>query len=454
MTLDKYFSTMKTLTDKKPATINGEKELYGYKLPKEWKIVTLGEIFRVINTNTRKIRIEPDKEYKLIVTRLYAKGVELKEIKKGSQIKAKYMYVVKEGDFIFSKINIKKGALGFIPPELDGAVVTTEHPILRLDEKKANKKFVFYYLSQPFIWNEFKRRSKGFADKSRTKINEFLEVKIALPPLEEQHKIVYVLDTIKHAIEVQDRLLDTLNELKRALMNRLFTKGLDLNQPTKQTEIGEIPAHWKVLSLGDILVKIQYGLSMKGHKDSNGYPMLRMNNIVDGRIILNDLQYVKIDYKTLIKFKLEKGDLLFNRTNSPDLVGKTAIFDIDGTYVFASYLIRLRVNSRMANPYFINYYLNWDKTQIRIKKLASRGVSQANVSATKLKTLKIALPPLDEQEQIVNILRTIDERISIIKKKRSALQELFDVMLHKLMTGQIRVTNLDEIYSSKRPSGV
>ena len=86
MTLDKYFSTMKTLTDKKPATINGEKELYGYKLPKEWKIVTLGEIFRVINTNTRKIRIEPDKEYKLIVTRLYAKGVELKEIKKGSQI--------------------------------------------------------------------------------------------------------------------------------------------------------------------------------------------------------------------------------------------------------------------------------------------------------------------------------------------------------------------------------
>ena len=447
MTLDRFF---KINIIKR----NLDKEIFQeYEVPSNWKILRFKDILDEVDIRVYQVSSSGNIEvYSLTKdrglipqTKRFKKRVATEDI-------SKYK-VVKKGWLVYNPFVIWEGAITVL---LDKNIVAVS-PVYLTWRPRNNvmPRFLYYLAKTRYLLSQFQRYASGAVNRRRSiKKSDFLNIEIPIPPLEEQAKIVYVLDTIRQAIDVQDRLLYTFNELKRALMNRLFTKGLDPNQSTKQTEIGEIPAHWKVLSLGDILVKIQYGLSMKGHKDNSGYPLLRMNNIVDGRIILNDLQYVKIDYKTLIKFKLEKGDLLFNRTNSPDLVGKTAIFDIDGTYVFASYLIRLRVNSRMANPYFINYYLNWDKTQIRIKKLASRGVSQANVSATKLKTLKIALPPLDEQEQIANILRTIDEKISIIEKKRSILQELFDVMLHKLMTGQIRVSNLDEIYSSKRPSGM
>jgi len=229
-----------------------EKELYGYKLPEDWDIVELGEIFQEVSKKERKIKIEGDKEYMLILTKLYAKGVELKEIKRGEEIKAKEMYVVKKGDFIFSKIRAKQGAFGFISKELEGAVVSSEHPILGLDRTIANELFVFYYLSQPIVWEEFRKYSKGFGDKTRTKVPEFLSVKIALPPLEEQKKIAYVLRTIQRAIEHQDKIIEITRGLKKSLMHRLFTKGLDVNQPTKQTDIGEVPEHWELKQIKNI----------------------------------------------------------------------------------------------------------------------------------------------------------------------------------------------------------
>ncbi len=420
-----------------------KKELYGYELPVDWNVVELGKIFREVNKRDRKIRIEDDKDYKLILTRLYAKGVELKEIKSGKEIKADYMYIVKEGDFIFSKINIKKGAFGFIPPELSGAVVSSEHPILKINESSALRDYIFYYLSQPRLWDEFRRQSKGFADKSRTKVPEFLSVKIPLPPLEEQKKIVYVLKTIQRAIEQQDKIIETTKELKKSLMHRLFTKGLDASQPTKQTEIGEVPEHWELIKFNKIITDSKYGLSIRGNKEKKGYPMIRMNNLIDGGLYLDDLQYVEIDTDTFKKFKLEKGDILFNRTNSIDLVGKTTVFDVDGDYVYASYLIRLKLNTSQAFPYFVNYYLNWDITQVRLKSIASKGVSQANISATRLKEFLMVLPPLEEQKQIAQILQTVDRKIEIAKKKKEALQNFFKTMLHKLMTAQIRVEELE-----------
>jgi len=94
-------------------------------------------------------------------------------------------------------------------------------------------------------------------------------------------------------------------------------------------------------------------------------------------------------------------------------------------------------------PWFLNYYFNWDETQRRLKLLASRGVSQSNISATKLKGFVIPLPPLPEQHQIAHILTTVDNKIEAEQQRKSALQTLFQTMLHLLMTGRVRVKDLE-----------
>ena len=108
-----------------------------------------------------------------------------------------------------------------------------------------------------------------------------------------------------------------------------------------------------------------------------------------------------IDAKEAGKYRLSKGDLLFNRTNSFEHVGRTGIFSLDGDYVFASYLIRLIIKRDLAEPEFVNAYMNTKAFQTGVKSLASRAVGQSNISASSLAGYQIPLPPLPEQRRIV-----------------------------------------------------
>jgi type I restriction enzyme S subunit len=304
--------------------------------------------------------------------------------------------------------------------------------------------FMDYLLRTPLLLNSYLSRASGVVNRRRSvSKTDFLSISIPLPPYLEQQKIAKILDAIQNAIQQQDKIIETTKKLKKSLMQKLFTEGL-YGEELKEIKIGLIPKNWKVVRLGDddILLKTQYGLSVRGKKTGK-YPILRMNNLVNGYINTTDLQFIDLDDITFGKFKLEIGDILFNRTNSIDLVGKTSIFTLDGNYVFASYLIRLKTNQTLLDAYFLNYFFNWEVTQSRLKGLASRGVSQANISATRLKTMAVPLPPLPEQQQIAEILMKVDKKIEIEGRRKATLKELFKTMLHKLMTGQIRLKDVE-----------
>ena len=168
-----------------------------------------------------------------------------------------------------------------------------------------------------------------------------------------------------------------------------------------------------------------------------------MNCQIDGQVHFNDLQFVNLDSETFEKFKMDDGDILFNRTNSWELVGRTTIYHSKEPTVFASYLIRLKLDEKQIAPDFLNYFFNMESTQKKLKSLASRGVSQSNISASKLKTFKVPVPLMDEQLEIIKILHSIDKKIELHIAKGAALQDIFKTMLNKLMTGEIRVMNLD-----------
>lgn len=197
--------------------------------------------------------------------------------------------------------------------------------------------------------------------------------------------------------------------------------------------LGNLPEDWEAIPLGELLLCAQYGLSIRGN-EQGACPILRMTNQVEGRIVARDLQFADIGRDDVEKFRLLPGDLLFNRTNSFDLVGRTAIFELDGDFVFASYLIRLRTLQDRLNPHFLNFYLNAGETQRRLKSIATRAVSQSNISATRLKAFSILVPPLHEQCQIAAVLSAVQRAIERQERLIAVTAELKKALMHKLFT--------------------
>jgi type I restriction enzyme, S subunit len=216
--------------------------------------------------------------------------------------------------------------------------------------------------------------------------------------------------------------------------------------------MNEISPDWEVEPLGRHVKAVQYGLSVRGQQ-AGRYPILRMNCQVDGQVSFRNLQFVDLDDKTFQAFRLNQNDILFNRTNSIELVGRTAIFKSDQDAVFASYLLRLTCDPSTICPDFLNFYLNKPETQTQLKTLASRGVSQANINATKLKDFTIPIPPKPEQEKIATVLWKVQRAIEVEDKLIATARELKQSALRQLFTRGLRSEPQKETEIGPVPEG-
>jgi len=173
----------------------------------------------------------------------------------------------------------------------------------------------------------------------------------------------------------------------------------------------ELPKGWVIATVKQLSNRVQYGSSSKTNEDSDGITVLRMGNLFEGNLLLDKLKYLPKLHDEFPKLLLEPDDLLFNRTNSPELVGKTAVYK-GKPYPcsFASYLIKTRfINGVDAN--FICYFINSNYGRQWIKSVVSQQVGQANVNGTKLQALSVPLPPHKEQGIIVS---EVENKLSII----------------------------------------
>jgi len=219
-------------------------------------------------------------------------------------------------------------------------------------------------------------------------------------------------------------------------------KSSEVCAPGRCGSVGE-QQQWRMARLGDVLRMSQYGLSVLGERTGR-YPILRMNCQQAGRVIMRDLQYVSISERELEQYRLADKDLLFNRTNSYELVGRTAIYRGAGDVVFASYLLRLRVDETQVLPEFLNHWLNSGDSQRALKAIATRGVSQANISATRLRTLPVPLPPIREQAAMVNVLDRLLDRVEVSNARLSIIRQLKVAAITKLFREGLRGEPLRE----------
>ena len=290
-------------------------------------------------------------------------------------------------------------------------------------------------------------KSSDRAVKGRTLNKAKLRaLRLALPPLTEQRKIAAILSSLDDAIEKTRAVIDQVQVVKRGLMQELLTRGLPGRHTRfKQTEIGKIPEEWAIVRIIDV-ADVDYGISAAVSANTDpgiGWPILTGANLtLDGQIDLFKLVYHEPPSKE--RFYLRKNDLLLNwRSGSPKHVGKTALFDLEGNYTYASFVLRIRSRGKLV-PGFGHVLLNF----MRNAEFFSKDLSQQvnfKMNAAVFREILIRLPPVDEQEKIALTAARFDSRLASEAQLLAALQNVKAALMSVLLTGELRVTPDTEV---------
>ena len=265
-----------------------------------------------------------------------------------------------------------------------------------IEDNGSNKIYMpyLYYFMERYI-EELRKQAIGGVIKY-IKLGNLTEALIELPDIEEQKGIVNKLSKIKGIINNEIKRITLLENLEKARFVELFGDPV-IN-----------PKGWKVVAVRDIVNDVRYGTS-KPAVEGGKYPYLRMNNLtVDGHLDLSDLKYIDISDDEIEKCVVRKGDVLFNRTNSIELVGKTAVFDFMEDMVIAGYIIRIRLNKDLL-PVVFSQYMNLKALKNILRGMAKGAVNQANINAQELQSIKVYVPPIELQNQFANFVAQVDK---------------------------------------------
>jgi len=285
---------------------------------------------------------------------------------------------------------------------------------------------------------------------SRSRLGNF---EVPLPPLSEQKAIAEVLRTVQRAKEATEKVIAATRQLKASLMKHLFTYGpVPFDQadkvPSKETAYGPMPNHWTEVELKDAVSSIDYGLSAPIPKTppKDGVKIVSTADITKGgQILYGQIRTVEAPPKTVGRLALRSGDVLFNWRNSPELVGKTGLFErTDELHIFASFILRIRTDERSTHNVFIKHLLNYLREEGVFLQLARRAVNQANYNRNEIGVLRIPLPPYREQVDIAELIAGVDAKLASEEKSLITLKSLFESSLRELMTGRIRAQSFGE----------
>ena len=352
------------------------------------------------------------------------------------------------GDVLVAKItpsfeNGKQALVQCLPLSF-GYATTEVIPLHPLDEKH-DPRLLFFYLLHPDIRHYVAERMEGSTGRQRVPESVLLDLPMPDIEPEDQTRIADSLELVQAAIASEGAAEKNAQELKKAAMRELFTRGLR-GEAQKETEIGLVPESWDAVTFEKVREWLQYGTSVHCTLQKQRYPVLRIPNVEPGHVNPSDLKYCDLSDKDANKYVLQDGDLLFIRTNGVlERLGSCAVYSGQPEKtLFASYLIRARLKPGF-NPRYIAYFYS---SQLGTSLVAGRATPAAdgkyNLNTGTIDSLPLPLPAtLDEQDEIVTILDALDRKIALHRQIRALLEELFQSLLHKLMTGHIRVADLD-----------
>ena len=289
--------------------------------------------------------------------------------------------------------------------------------VLRPNAQLVNSNYFAHYFQSPLYRRTIANLAAG-ANINNIKNEHLNELQIKLPCLQEQNIIARVLDKTNAIIGKRRAQLSCLNELAKSRFIEMF------GDPVTN------PKGWESGTIRDIASEVKYGTSSPA-TEGGKHIYLRMNNITyDGHLDLSNLKYIDLPDDQLAKYQVQKGDVLFNRTNSKELVGKTCVFKEDIPMVIAGYIIRVRVNAR-ANPEYLSAILNSKYGKRTLLDMCKAIVGQANINAQELQNIDILIPPISLQNEFATFIEELDKSKFTIRKSLEKLETLYRALLQE-----------------------
>ena len=325
--------------------------------------------------------------------------------------------IVPRGCFAYNPSRINVGSVDWQRDE-DRVIVSPLYNVFAVSPE-IDKQYLYYFLKSDITLYYIKEKATGSV-RDNLKLSMLYDFYINLPSMEEQKRIVEILDKTKWLIDNRRKELQTLDDLIKARFVEMF---------------GTYPKNeknWKTGKIRDLVSEVRYGSSRKASDGDEGkYPYLRMNNITySGELDLTDTKTIDIPDDELDKCTVKRGDLLFNRTNSKELVGKTCVYNRDEMMVLAGFVVRVRLNDK-ALPEFVSAFMNTDFSKAMLLAMCKAAIGQANINAQELQNIGIYIPPIELQRSFVQFKEQIDKSKSVVQKALDEAQLLFDSLMQK-----------------------
>jgi type I restriction enzyme, S subunit len=411
----------------------------GQELPVGWAMATVGELTNVGPKNECADETEVGfvPLQRLGVTYLSRHTHEprvWKEVKKGYT-------QFQNGDVLLARItpsfeNGKAGIARDLPNGLGAG--STEYIVFRPFADALDPRYLLAHFKTRSFLTSGEMVMTGAVGQQRVPKAFVLESQLPLAPLNEQRRIAAKLDTTLAAVDACRQRLDgvavILKRFRQAALAAATSGELTREWREERGQVFE----WLDVQLGEHAESMNYGTSAKSQREGE-VPVLRMGNLQGGELDWTELVYTS-DLAEIAKYLLDDGDVLFNRTNSPELVGKTAIYRGERPAIYAGYLIRVRCRPSL-DPEFLNLSLNSPAARDYCWRVKSDGVSQSNINAKKLAAYPILLPSVEEQEEIVRRAKELfclaDQLEARFTATRRIVDRLTPALLAKAFRGEL-----------------
>jgi type I restriction enzyme S subunit len=388
------------------------------KLPKDWKLVKLKDICEVVTGTTppKSDMSNYGKEVPFFKPPHLWDGL-ISETEEMLSVKgAEKARVVPPNTVLVTCIG-NLGRTGFV--KKNAAFNQQINAILEND--KIDGKYIFYQAQSPTFRNQLEKLATGTTVSIVNKGN-FETINIPLAPLETQQSIVSKIEELFSELDQGIEDLKTAQQQLKTYRQSVLKWAFEGKLTNENVKEGELPKGWEMVNMSNVIEKPKYGTSKKCDYAIKGIGVLRIPNIAKGIVDSTDLKFAKFDEKEIDTYSLKEGDILTIRSNgSVDLVGKCALISKkDEGCLYAGYLIRLRPILNKVNPKYLIYILTSIdlRNQIEEKAKSTSGVN--NINSEELSTLKIQLPPIEEQQHIV---QEIESRISVADKMEESIAQ-------------------------------
>ncbi|MDA9927009.1 restriction endonuclease subunit S [Amylibacter sp.] len=365
-----------------------------------------------------------------------------RETKLGREILTKTLSKAVSGSFAISRMQVVHGACSYVPESFGETFLSASYTQFQAkNPPRIDTKYLHYYAHSRESYSAFLKSSHGVhIEKMTFDLKDWLRQKVSLPPLPEQKKITSILTSVDDVIETTQKQIDKLQDLKKATMNELLTKGIGHTE-FKDSELGRIPKSWEVKRLGDLL-ELKNGINTDKDAFGSGFPFITYKDVHSGDD-LNETsltKFVKLSSKEHTAFSVNFGDIFFTRTSeTPEEIG------LSNTYlgknigaVFNGFCIRGRPKTKLLSAKISKYLFRSDYVRTQMKFLC-KYTTRAGISGESLNRCLIALPSMIDQHLFENILINIDKNIWINVRKLAQTQSLKKSLMQDLLTGKVRV---------------